>query len=60
LGLYQLIDKPTGSQRATFFNELRLNLTCAIIFNDISDHLSMFALFEYNINMCNVKELTSS
>ena len=62
-GLYPLIDEPTRvtDSSATlinniFTNELRHNLTCSILFNDISDHLKMFALCEYNINRNIVKE----
>ena len=63
LGLYPLIDKPTRiSDSSTtlidniFTNELRFNLTSGILFNDISDHLPIFALCEYNISRYNVKE----
>ena len=63
LGLYPLIDKPirvTDSSATLidniFTNELRHNLTCGILFNDISDHLPIFALCEYNIKRNIVKE----
>ena len=56
LGLYPLIDKPTRITdiSATLIdniitNELRHNITCGILFNDISDHLPIFALCEYQI-----------
>ena len=49
LGFYPLIDKPTRvtDSSATlidniFTNELCHNLTCGILFNDISDHLPIF------------------
>ena len=32
-----------------FTNELRHNITCGILFNDISDHLPIFALCVYQI-----------
>ena len=63
LGLYPLIDKPTRiTDNSTtlidniFTNELRFNLTSGIMYNDISDHLPIFALCEYNISRYNVKE----
>ena len=63
LGLYPLIDKPTRITDSSttlidniFTNELRYNLTCGILFNDITDHLPIFALCEYNISRCNVNE----
>ena len=63
LGLYPLIDKPTRiTDNSTtlidniFTNELRFNLTSGIMFNDISDHLPIFALCEYNISRYNIKE----
>ena len=63
-GLYPLIDKPTRVTDSSttlidniFTNELRHNLTCCILFNDISDRLPIFALCEYNINRNIVKEL---
>ena len=63
LGLYPLIDKPTRITDSLttiidkiFTNELRFNLTSGITFNDISDHLPVFALCEYNISWYNVKE----
>ena len=64
LGLYPLIDKSTRiTDNSTTLildnivtNELRFNLTSGIMFNDISDHLPMFALCEYNISRYNVKE----
>ena len=37
-------------------NELRHNLTCGILFDDISDHLLTFAVCEYNIKRTIVKE----
>ena len=43
LGLYPLIDKPTKITDI-FTNELHFNLTSGIMFNDISDHLPIFAL----------------
>ena len=62
-GLYPLIDKPTRVTESSttlidniFNNELRYNLTCGILFNDITDHLPIFALCEYNISRCNVNE----
>ena len=39
-----------------FTNELHFNVTSGIMFNDISDHLPIFALCEYNISRNNVKE----
>ena len=61
--LYPLIDKPTRvtDSSATlidniFTNELCHNLTCGILFNDISDHLPIFVLCEYNIKRNIVKE----
>ena len=55
-GLYPLIDKPTRvtDSSATlidniFTNELRHNLTCGILFNDISDNLPIFALCKYSV-----------
>ena len=63
LSLYPLIDKPTRiTDNSTtlidniFTNELRFNLTSGIMFNDISDHLPIFALCEYNISKYNEKE----
>ena len=63
LGLYPLIDKPTRITDSSttlidniFTNELRFNLTSGIMFNDIIDHLPIFALCEYNISRYNVKE----
>jgi len=63
LGLYPLIDKPTRiTDNSTtlidniFTNELRFNLISGIMYNDISDHLPIFALCEYNISRYNVKE----
>ena len=63
LCLYPLIDKPTRVTESSatlidniFTNELRHNLTCGILFNDISDHLPIFALCEYNIQRNIVKE----
>ena len=63
VGLYPLIDKPSRITDSSttliyniFANELRFNLTSGIIFNDISDHLPMFALCEYNVSRYNVKE----
>ena len=63
LGLYPLIDKPTRITDSSttlidniFTNELRYNLNCGILFNDITDHLLIFALCEYNISRCNVNE----
>ena len=63
LGLYPLIDEPTRvtDSLATlrdniFTNELRHNLTCGILFKDISDHLPIFALCEYNIKRNIIKE----
>ena len=54
LGLYPLIDKPTRITDISatlidniFTNEMRNNITCGILFNDISDHLPIFALCEY-------------
>ena len=56
LGLYPQIDKPTRITISTtlilvidniFTNELRHNIKCGILFNDISDHLPIFALCEY-------------
>ena len=56
LGLYPLIDKPTRITDISatlieniFTNEMRHNITCGILFNDISDHLPIFALCEYQI-----------
>ena len=56
LGLYPLIDKPTRitDTSATlidniFTNDLHHNLTSGILFNDISDHLPIFALCEFNV-----------
>ena len=56
LGLYPLIDKSTRITDISatlidniFTNELRHNITCGILFNDISDHLPIFALCEYQI-----------
>ena len=56
LGLYSLIDKPTRITDISatlidniFTNEMRNNITCGILFNDISDHLPIFALCEYQI-----------
>ena len=56
LGLYPLIDKATRitDTSATlidniFTNELHHNLTSGILFNDISDHLPIFALCEFNV-----------
>ena len=56
LVLYPLIDKPTTitDTSATlvdniFTNELHHNLTSGILFNDISDHLPIFALCEFNV-----------
>ena len=53
LGLYLLTDKPTRITDNTttlidniFTNELHFNLTSGIMFNDISDHLPIFALRE--------------
>ena len=55
-GLYPLIDKPTRITDISatlidniFTNEMRNNITCGILFNDISDHLPIFALCEYQI-----------
>ena len=63
VGLYPLIVKPTRITDSSttlidniFANELRFNLTSGIMFNDISDHLPIFALCEYNISRYNVKE----
>ena len=66
LGLYLLIDKPTRiTDNSTtlidniFTNELLFNVTSGIsgiMYNDISDHLPMFALCEYNISRYNGKE----
>ena len=63
LGLYPLIDKPTMITESSttvidniLTNELRFNLTSGIMFNDISDHLQIVALCEYNISRYNVKE----
>ena len=54
MGLYPLIDKPTRITdfSATlidniFTNELHHNITSGILFNDISDHLPIFALCEF-------------
>ena len=51
-----LIDKPTRitDTSATlidniFTNELHHNLTSGILFNDISDHLPIFALCKFNV-----------
>ena len=62
-GLYPLIDKFTRvtDSSATLIDnictyELCHNLTCGILFNDISDHLPIFALCEYNIKRNIVKE----
>ena len=56
LGLYPLIDKPTRITYISatlidsiFTNELLHNITCGILFNDINDHLPIFALYEYQI-----------
>ena len=56
LGLYPLIDKPTRITdfSATlidniFTNELHHNITSGILFNDISDHLPIFAHCEFNV-----------
>ena len=56
LGFYPLIDKPTRITDISatlidhiFRNELRHNITCGILFIDISDHLPIFALCEYQI-----------
>lgn len=56
LGLYPLIDKPTRVTDISatlidniFTNELRHSLTCGILYNDISDHLPIFAVCEYQI-----------
>ena len=38
-----------------FTNELRHNLTCGILFNDISVHLPIFAFCDYKINRNIVK-----
>ena len=53
LGLYPIIDKPTRITDSSttlidniFTNELSVNITSGIMFNDISDHLSIFALCE--------------
>ena len=61
LGMYPLIDKPTRITESStilidniFTNEMRHNLTCGILFNDIRDHLPVFALCEYHIKI-NVK-----
>ena len=58
-----LYDKPTRTTDSPvtlidniFTNELRFNLTSGIMFKNISDHLQMFALCEYNISRYNVKE----
>ena len=63
LGLYPLIDKPSRITYSSttliyniFRNEIRFNLTSGIMFNDISDHLPIVALCEYNISRYNVKE----
>ena len=62
LGLYLLIDKSTRTTESSatlidniFTNEMQHNLTCGILFNDISDHLPVLALCEYHINR-NVKK----
>ena len=48
LGLYRLIDKSTRITATLidniFTNELRFNVTSGVMFNDISDHLPIFAL----------------
>ena len=51
LGLSPLIDQPTRITESSatlidniFTNELRHNLTCDILFNDMSDHLPASAL----------------
>ena len=56
LGFYPLIDKPTRITDISatlidniFTNELQHTITCGILFIDISDHLSIFALCEYQI-----------
>ena len=56
LDLYPLIDKPTRitDSSATlidniFTNELHHYITSGMICNDISDHLPMFALCEFNV-----------
>ena len=56
LGLYPLIDKPTSITDTTatlidniFTNELHHKLTSGILFIDISDHLPIFALCEFNV-----------
>ena len=56
LGFYPLIDKPTRITDISatlidhiFINELRHNITCGILFIDISDHLPIFAICEYQI-----------
>ena len=61
-GLYPLIDKHTRfiDNSTTliyniFTNELRFKLTSGIMSNDISDHLPMFPLCEYNISRYNLK-----
>ena len=64
LCLYPLIDKPTRITESSatlidyiFTNELRHNLTCGILFNDINDHLPVFALCEYHVNRNVEKEV---
>ena len=64
LGLYPLIDKPTRVTDSStalidniFTNELRFNLTSGIMFNDITDHLPIVGLCEYNISRYNVKRI---
>ena len=61
LGLYPLIDKPTRNTHNStklinniFTNELRFYLTSGVMFNDISDHLPIFALCECNISLHSV------
>ena len=59
LGLYtptRITDSSTTLIDNIFTNELHFNLTSGIMFNDISDHLPIFALCEYNISRYNVKE----
>ena len=62
LGLYPLIDKPTRITYIsamlidnTFTTELQQHLASGILINDISDHLTIFAICECKINI-NVKK----
>ena len=62
LGRYPLIDKPTRITDISatlidniFSNELQHHLNYGILINDIIDHVPIFVIFAYKINI-NVKE----